>query len=525
MRTIFGTSLALVAALLLAFLPAPETGRADPLDFDIPGGHFFQQTNGANGAGNSGFAVIDDAQARFWSEFQRLGGVSGVGYPVSQRFIWDGFPSQAFQKMVFQWHANEGRVYAVNVVDVLHDRGRDAWLRTVRATPGIQDWSSDAGKPWEQVVAAHRALLTDPDIQAKYLAVDDPITLYGLPMAPIQNMGNVLVLRTQRGILQKWLIDVPWAKAGQVTVANSGDVAKEAGLLPSTAVALQPWLANTDTPPASPVPASPLVVNTPTPTPTPTLLTPEDVAPRPLNLAPLRPAPRRTDGRSWRVVLDPGHGGSEIGASHTFANGLVVREKDLNLRIALRTAQLLQGVGIAVRVTRDSDRKVNEPPVDLNGDGQASLADDLQARAAIANQFGADLFISIHNNGLSDSSASGTEVYYDPDRPFSAINQTLAQFLDQRIVQFIQLAGYPVRNRGVKTDSSVTRGGHFAVLGPQSDSIPNPSRMPAALTESLFVSSDFDAPWLARPEIQEAIARGHAEGIIDYLDWRQRQGG
>ncbi|HEX2172453.1 MAG TPA: hypothetical protein VHL09_08405, partial [Dehalococcoidia bacterium] len=69
-----------------------------------------------------------------------------------------------------------------------------------------------------------------------YFAVADPVTIYGLPMAPVQDMGNVLVLRAQRGILQKWLVDVPWARAGQVTVANSGDVAKEAGLLPAEAL-------------------------------------------------------------------------------------------------------------------------------------------------------------------------------------------------------------------------------------------------------------------------------------------------
>ena len=138
--------------------------------------------------------------------------------------------------MVFQWRADEGRVYAINVVDLMHERGLDPWLLTVRATPAIADWSSDAGRSWPDIVAAHQALLTDPDIQAAYFAVGDPVTLYGLPMVPIQDMGNVLVLRAQRGILQKWLTDVPWAAAGQVTVANSGDVAKEAGLLPAAAL-------------------------------------------------------------------------------------------------------------------------------------------------------------------------------------------------------------------------------------------------------------------------------------------------
>ena len=121
------------------------------------------------------------------------------------------------------------------MIDELHEHGLDAWFKADRETPPLADWSSDTGKPWDEIVTGHQALLTDPDIRAAYFAVDDPLTLYGLPMAPIQNLGNVLVLRAQRGIIQKWLVATPWAAAGQVTIANSGDVAKEAGLLPETA--------------------------------------------------------------------------------------------------------------------------------------------------------------------------------------------------------------------------------------------------------------------------------------------------
>ena len=39
----------------------------------------------------------------------------------------------------------------------------------------------------------------------------------------------------QRAVIQQWKVDVPWARAGETTVANGGDVAKEAGLLPQDA--------------------------------------------------------------------------------------------------------------------------------------------------------------------------------------------------------------------------------------------------------------------------------------------------
>ena len=92
--------LVLTLALLLAHAwPA----QADALDFDVPNGRFFKQANGRGGAGETGYAVLDDQDARFWSEFRRLGGVGALGYPVSHRFVWDGFLVQAFQKVVLQW--------------------------------------------------------------------------------------------------------------------------------------------------------------------------------------------------------------------------------------------------------------------------------------------------------------------------------------------------------------------------------------------------------------------------------------
>src|SRR5688572_11539493 len=74
-----------------------QTSRAAPLAQAcegqvIPGGCFFSQTT--NGQG--GYTVLDDGQARFWAEYQRLGGAQTVGYPISRRFVYDGFVTQAF---------------------------------------------------------------------------------------------------------------------------------------------------------------------------------------------------------------------------------------------------------------------------------------------------------------------------------------------------------------------------------------------------------------------------------------------
>lgn len=225
--------LALVA-LLATLLPAPA---AAPADWDVPGGHFFTQTGGGSG---KGYLVSDADGVRFWSEFQRLGGVAAVGYPVSQRFSWDGFTVQVFQRLIFQWRPECGCVAFVNVFDRLHELGKDDWLLTVRQTPRPARWN-DAGQPWPAIVAEHLAVLEEyPAIKAKYYdVVGDPIEANGLPTSAVTDMGNHYALRAQRVVLQQWKEDVPWARKGEVTVALGGDIAREAGVLPDPA-ALQP---------------------------------------------------------------------------------------------------------------------------------------------------------------------------------------------------------------------------------------------------------------------------------------------
>jgi hypothetical protein len=214
--------------------PAPAPGATD---FAIAGGWFYTQTGGGGGRG---YAVTDAGGVRFWSEFQRLGGVQAVGYPASQRFQWDGFTVQVFQRVIFQWRPEVGQVYFVNVFDRLHDLGKDAQLLNVRQTPPPRAFA-DGGLAWDAVVANHLAVLDQfPAIKAAYFAVvGDPIQANGLPVSDVTDMGNHLAVRAQRVVYQQWKQDVPWARAGQVTVALGGDITKEMGVLPDPN-ALQP---------------------------------------------------------------------------------------------------------------------------------------------------------------------------------------------------------------------------------------------------------------------------------------------
>ena len=92
------------------------------------------------------------------------------------------------------------------------------------------------------------------------------------------------------------------------------------------------------------------------------------------------------------LVLDPGHGGDELGTRGS--NGTL--EKDLTLDVARRLKNLLESrLGIRAILTRDDDRLV-----------------PLDERASIANNNKADLFISLHANSSPNTDAKGAEVFY-----------------------------------------------------------------------------------------------------------------
>jgi hypothetical protein len=215
------------------------SAEGNKLDYDIPHGHFFKEANGAGGAGITGYLVTDDHGVPIWQDFGALDGVAALGYPIADRFTLDGFTVQAFQKTVVQWHPGEQKLYFLNVLDLLHSNGDDAWLQSSRQIPPPVDNSADAGLTWDQVMARHLAYLAaSPSLQTFYYATPDWLDRYGLPTSAVTDEGNVLVVRCQRAALQLWKVDEPFAKAGQVTIANGGDLLKERGWLPDYAVAV-----------------------------------------------------------------------------------------------------------------------------------------------------------------------------------------------------------------------------------------------------------------------------------------------
>lgn len=231
----------LVAVGLVALVGAPSPAATQspvPLDYDVANGRFFRQTNGAPTATDpSGFAVTDDDGIPFWTEFRRLGGAAFVGYPISQRYVWDGLPVQAFQKMVLQWQPGPNRFFAVNVFDRMHDAGADDWLYEKRGIPRQSVDPEEAGLTFDQVKERRlRWLDEQPEIKALWQAAPDPLLFYGLPTSKAEDMGAFIALRCQRAAFQLWKTDGPSGiKKGQVTAANGGELAAETGVVPSGA--------------------------------------------------------------------------------------------------------------------------------------------------------------------------------------------------------------------------------------------------------------------------------------------------
>ncbi|MBV8085682.1 MAG: hypothetical protein JO247_12815 [Chloroflexi bacterium] len=270
---------AMAVGLLLALLAVPVSGlqAQSTTDTDLPVGHFYNETGGSAGP-NFGYRITDEGGIGLWDEFQRLGGVAALGYPISRRFIQDGFVEQATQKVILQWRPDLTPPQAtfVNVFDKLHDLGLDRQLQNAYQIPPQLDPSFDAGKSPAQVQAARLTLLdADPAIATWYNPRDpNSVTYNGLPTSTITNAGPFLILRAQRAAIQHWLVDNPASgvSAGDVTQVNGGDIAKGLGLIPADATrpeTLQGALAPAPAPPSPPVPVAPAPPPAPTPVPYP----------------------------------------------------------------------------------------------------------------------------------------------------------------------------------------------------------------------------------------------------------------
>ena len=178
--------------------------------------------------------------------------------------------------------------------------------------------------------------------------------------------------------------------------------------------------------------------------------------------------------RAATVVIDPGHGGPDRGAS---AEGR--DEADLSWDIAVRLAQSLIAQGARVRFTRT---EVENP--------------DPSERAQRANEIGGDIFISLHLNEHDKTNAEGSSTYYFGG---SSAGQELAERIQDQIVRL-----------GVKDCRSHARS--YTIL--------KETRMPAVLVEPVFITSPTDRDRLSDPSFLAELARAIAGAVERYFEER-----
>ena len=247
-------------------------------------------------------------------------------------------------------------------------------------------------------------------------------------------------------------------------------------------------------------------------------------APSPTPAAPstATPTPAPTaQARARMVAISAGHGGPDnIGAAHQDAQGQTdLVEKDLNLDVARRLDALLRAAGYRTVLIRDGDYSLAPA---APGDFAATVRAESQARADIANEAGADIILAIHFNGSDDPAQSGTEVYYNPDRPFGEASGVLATSIYDAIIARLHELGYDTRRRGVLDDggtaaAGLTGEGHTFLLGETPGF--RSTRMPGMIGEALFVSNDTEAALLQRDDVRQAIAQAYKDGIDTYFAW------
>jgi N-acetylmuramoyl-L-alanine amidase len=204
------------------------------------------------------------------------------------------------------------------------------------------------------------------------------------------------------------------------------------------------------------------------------------------------------------IVVDPGHGGHDLGA--VGASGLA--EKAVTLSVAHKIKEILLGT-YEVHLTRNDDYRI-----------------DIEDRAAVANHYRADIFVSIHAGGGFRHQARGVVIFYSPrtgpeskpprqqrgslemgEKPLpwdhiqgvhTAKNQALARLVHRHLV-----AKLSPEDRGIREAPC------FILRG---------ADMPAIMVEIGHLSHPADEKELGKPEVISAAAAAICEAIKEYFN-------
>ena len=193
--------------------------------------------------------------------------------------------------------------------------------------------------------------------------------------------------------------------------------------------------------------------------------------------------------KGFKICLDPGHGG-QAHVSNYKRGPTGVREAEINLKVASHLRDMLQNVGATVIMTRVDDSYVS-----------------LAKRSQIANESGADFFISLHHNGIDNSPETNyTSTWYHGDADDSRQSLDLARYIQQGVSDALRLPSSPAT--GLYSDKLVTASG-FGVL--------RLTECPAVLCEASFLSNPEEETRLQDNNYLRQEAYGYLLGIARYV--------
>lgn len=188
-----------------------------------------------------------------------------------------------------------------------------------------------------------------------------------------------------------------------------------------------------------------------------------------------------------KIIIDPGHAGRSIDPG-AVNNTSGLQEADVVLMISKLLENQLTEFGYEVKLTRN--------------DWEEEETDELSYRTALANSWGADIFISLHCNSAVNESAKGYEIWTSP-------GDTLGDRLATCIYGEIAEAFPDRRGRTDYSDGDPDKESGFYVL--------LHTEAPACLIEIAFISNAEEASPLADVAWQESYARAIARGVNNYF--------
>lgn len=192
-----------------------------------------------------------------------------------------------------------------------------------------------------------------------------------------------------------------------------------------------------------------------------------------------------------RILLDPGHGGVDQGAS----GDLKIAEAPINLAIAKKLMSFLEGSGFEVEMTRYDDQGLY---TDLSGTIRDKKNEDLKNRVDLINKSGSDLVISVHLNYFPQKQYYGAHVFYQKNN--EAITKAAAETIQESMKNILDKSNtrVPQLKKGIK--------------------IMDDAKVPVVLIECGFLSNNDEERKLISDDYQEKTAWAIYAGLLKHFN-------